>query len=65
MSDRYFAKKPHEKRAAAKGPRKIKQRGTPERRVVGNWHVTKGRVSLKGHDIAPKPAGILYLSFLG
>lgn len=65
MSSKYFAKKPDEKRAHAKGARKIKQRGTPYRRHVNGWHVTKGRKDIKGADIAPTPAGLLYLGFLG
>lgn len=53
------------KRAASKGARKIKQRGMDYRRQVNGVHVTKGRGDIPGHDIAPTPAGILYLSFLG
>lgn len=65
MSNRYFAKMPYEKRAAAKGARKIKQRGSLDRRIVNGWHVTKGHYDREAYDIAPSPAGILYLSFLG
>ncbi len=53
MSSKYWTKKPDEKRAAAKGPRKILQRGMPDRRVVDGSHVTKGRVSREGHEVAP------------
>lgn len=65
MSSKYWAKKPDEKRAAAKGDRKIKHRGTPDRRIVRGVHVTKGRVSIPGYEVAPTPAGMLYISFLG
>lgn len=65
MSSKYWVKRQDEKRAHAKGPRKIKQRGTYERRHIKGVHVTKCRASYPGYDIAPTPAGILYMSFLG
>ena len=65
MSNRYFCKKPHEKRAEAKGPVKIGGRGSFNRRVLNDFHVTKGRISPREHDIGATTAGQLYLSFLG
>jgi hypothetical protein len=64
MSNRYGTKKPHEVRAAAKGPRKIGERGTRDRRVLNGVHVTKGRAEWKSRDIANTAAGELYISFI-
>jgi len=73
LSNRYFCKKPHEKRAEAKGERRISKRGSSNRRVIFveetrdyemAYHATKGWRGRRVYDVAPSPAGLLFMSFL-
>lgn len=73
MSHRYFAKKPDEKRAEAKGDTKISKRGSPNRRIIfqkskngyeRSYHATKGWRGQREPEIGATPAGELYASFL-
>ena len=73
MSNRYFAKKPHEKRAEAKGDRKISKRGSANRRIIFEetengyeraYHATKGWRGQKVPEVGATPAGILYAHFI-